>query len=516
MTICEQGVKRVGSQVPRLSHLPRRAVASAGDDAIEFAESIGWSVEAGRGFYVLDEWQKYCIRGILSEDSNARLCAFLVLLIVPRQNGKGAVLEVVELYALFVLELPLILHSAHLGETSADHMDRMWAAISSDPELRAQCKQVLAKGYEAIEFRPVDPASGEPRRRESGAAVMCEIRFRTRSKKGGRGGSPQMVVFDEALFLTGQQVSAMLPSLSAQTMNEDPPILIYASSAPIGESERLHEVRAAILRGDSPDAFMAEWSVPLPDGAHGDRAAALRQLADDPESVYVANPGVGIRIDPEWCRTIERSGMSLEDWCIERLGVVFTADGDTGVLPSNRWNVCRDIESFVESGRIALAVGPNGSWSAIDLVGERPDGALHVEVVRHEIGTEWVVDAARKGTAKYGPLVVDPKTDSARLIERLVAARVPLQEMSTADVVRASVAFQDDVLNCRIRHLDQPELNAAVAGADIRPVGESWVFSAKASTVDVTTLLAAVLAAGAVRGGPKKSKTMHTRGARSR
>ena len=197
--------------MPRLSHLPRRAVASAGDDAIEFAESIGWSVEAGRGFYVLDEWQKYCIRGILSEDENARLCAFLVLLIVPRQNGKGAVLEVVELYALFVLELPLILHSAHLGETSADHMDRMWAAISSDPELRAQCKQVLAKGYEAIEFRPVDPASGEPRRRESGAAVMCEIRFRTRSKKGGRGGSPQMVVFDEALFLTGQQVSAMLP-----------------------------------------------------------------------------------------------------------------------------------------------------------------------------------------------------------------------------------------------------------------------------------------------------------------
>ena len=59
--------------MPRLSHLPRRAVASAGDDAIEFAESIGWSVEAGRGFYVLDEWQKHCIRGILSEDENARL-----------------------------------------------------------------------------------------------------------------------------------------------------------------------------------------------------------------------------------------------------------------------------------------------------------------------------------------------------------------------------------------------------------------------------------------------------------
>ena len=477
--------------------MPRRAVASAGDDAIEFAEAIGWDESTGRGFYVLDDWQKWCIRGILSEDENARLCAAISLLIVPRQNGKGAILEVVELYAMFVLELPLVLHSAHLGETSADHMERMWAAISSDDQLRSQCKQVLAKGYEAIEFRPVDMDTGNPRRRHNGAEIMCEIRFRTRSKKGGRGGSPQMVVFDEALFLTDQQVSAMLPSLAAQTMGDDAPILIYASSAPIPESDRLHQLRADVLRGDSPDAFMAEWSVELPDGV--DRAVALRQMAGDLECVLQANPGAGIRIDPEWTMTTERSGMSLEAWAIERLGVVFASDGDSGVLPANRWTVCRDTESKVDKGRIALAVGPNMAWSAITLVGERPDGALHVEVVRHDIGTDWVIQAAKAGSATYGALVVDPRSASSGLIERLAAAGVPLHEATTAEVVKWSTAFQDDVMNCRIRHLDQPELNAAVRGADIRAVGESWVFSAKASTIDITTLLSAVLAAGAAR-----------------
>ncbi len=457
---------------------PRRAVASAGDDAIEFAESIG---------YELDEWQQFCIRGILSEDEHARLCAETSLLIVPRQNGKGAVLEVVELYALFVMGLPTILHSAHLGETSADHMARLWAAIGADADLGRRVKPVLAKGYEAIE-------------RTDG--VMSEIRFRTRSKKGGRGGSPQMVVFDEALFLTDAQVSAMLPSLSAQTMGPDAPLLIYASSAPIGESEVLHNLRNSVLLGEAPDAWMAEWSVEPP---AGDRMAGLRALTGDLDAWMQANPGGGVRISPTWSMGTERAGMSLEAWCIERLGVVFATDGESGVLPSAKWEACTDLSSHAVDGRIGMAVGPNGSWAALGFAGVREDGLLHVEIVRHEMGvrhamgTDWLLEAAQAGTARYGPLIVDPRSPSAGAIEHLRAHGVPLEELSTGDVVKASTGFQDDVANVRLRHLGQGELTAAVIGADIRPVGESWVFSAKASSVDVTPLLAVVLAASGAR-----------------
>lgn len=473
--------RRVGAQLPRLHQEPAGAVGSAGDDAIEWAESIGWDDDLGHGFYVLDEWQKFCIRGILSEDETARLCAEIALLIVARQNGKGTILEVVELYALFVLDLTLILHTAHLSETSADHMARLWAAIQSDDELASQCRQSLSKGSEAIV-------------RHNGG----EIRFRTRSKKGGRGGSPQLVVFDEALFLTAQQVSAIVPSLSAQTMRDDKPMMIYASSAPIGESEQLHTVRGSILRGEMPAAFMAEWSVELPD-TEGDLAAAIRAVIADPDAIYQANPGAGIRIDPAWCLTTERGNMNDEDWCVERLGVVFTADGDSGVIPANSWTVCRDITSTVEAGRIALSVGPGGSWAAIGLAGERADGSLHIEVVRHAVGTEWLVDAARAGTATYGPLLVDPKTPTMGVLADLAAAGIEVEEMATADVTKACAEFQLDVKNCKVRHLDQPELNAAVAGAGVRTINESWVFSAKASTVDVCPLLAVTLAAHGAR-----------------
>ena len=66
-------------------------------------------------------------------------------------------------------------------------------------------------------------------------------------------------------------------------------------------------------------------------------------------------------------------------------------------------------------------------------------------------------------------------------------------------MTRACAELQRDVKNCRVRHLDQPELNAAVAGVGIRPIGEGWVFSAKASSVDVCPLLAVTLAAHGAR-----------------
>lgn len=473
--------RRVGAQVPRLHQQPAGAAGSAGDDAIEWAESIG------DGFYQLDEWQRFVIRGMLSEDAGARLCALVSLLIVPRQNGKGTVLEVVELYALWVLELPLILHTAHLTETSADHMNRLWAAIQSDDELASQCHMVRAKGSEAIVRRCPD-------------GRLCEIRFRTRSKKGGRGGSPQMIVFDEALYLTSEQMSALMPSLSAQTMADDAPLIIFASSAPLGESEVLHSNRAAILRGDMPSAFFAEWSVELPEmDTEADLATRVRALVADREVLWDANPGAGIRIDPEWCWTIERGSMTPETWAQERLGVVFSADGDSGVIPANSWTVCRDTTSEIDQGRIALAVGPGGGWAAIGLAGERPDGSLHLEVVRHAMGTDWVVAAAEAGVAQYGPIMVDAYGPTMAVLADLEKVGVEVEQLDTGQVKRACAELQLDVKNCRVRHLGQPELDAAVAGVGIRPVGEGWVFSAKASAVDVSPLLAVTLAAHGAR-----------------
>lgn len=472
---------RLGAQLPRLSQQPARAVASAGDDAIAWAESIGWDEDTQRGFYELDEWQKFCIRGILSEDRQANLCALICLLLVPRQNGKNVVLEVVELYALFVLDLRYILHSAHLTETSADHMARLWEAIQSDDDLASRSKQTVAHGFEKIERTD----------------ARCRIRFRTRSKKVGRGGSPEMAVFDEALYLTDMHLSALLPSLSAQTMRDDPPILVYASSAPVAESEVLHRVRRSILAGDMPDAFMAEWSVPVP--PPGDERHAEMQQAVTADNVLAANPGANKRISVDYVLDTERPQMGLEEWCIERLGMVFEADSDEGVLPTDKLKACERDTIDAQEGRASLAVGPNGRWSSFGFA-SAADGIMSVEVTRHEMGTAWVVEHARAVTARRGPLVVDPKGTSSGMVAKLKAAGIPVEEITTTDLPKACSAFQDDVLNVQLRF---PRLNvelvAAARCADVRTVGQGWAFAAKGSVVDITPLEAVVLAAWAAR-----------------
>ena len=54
--------------------------------------------------------------------------------------------------------------------------------------------------------------------------------------------------------------------------------------------------------------------------------------------------------------------------------------------------------------------------------------------------------------------------------------------------------FYDGVEAGTLNHLNVPALNAAVAGAVKRPLGERWAWSRKDSSVDITPLVASTLA----------------------
>jgi hypothetical protein len=73
----------VGAQAPRIHHVPPY-VSSAGQQAIEIAEIAG---------LYLDPWEKLVIGDALGETADGRWAAYRVGLEVPRQNGKGSVLE---------------------------------------------------------------------------------------------------------------------------------------------------------------------------------------------------------------------------------------------------------------------------------------------------------------------------------------------------------------------------------------------------------------------------------------
>lgn len=486
----EQQVERVGNQRPRLSALPKATApaldpdpdrylfeyfesqfASAGPDAIEFAEGLG---------YKLDDWQKWVVCGMLSEDRHVRLCSTVICLIVSRQNGKNVILEVVELYAFYILEWNLILHTAHLQSTSANHMACLQAVVEANPMLDDITVFSTANGKERMT------------RIDTGAVMY----FITRGKKAGRGPSPKMVVFDEALYVTDDQIKALIPSMSAQSMNDDMPLMVYTSSAPLEDSVVLHRIRNKFIAG-ALDGFFAEWSVVSTEEEPID--------INDRDLWFEANPGMGIRIDPDWVETNELSILSRIDFMGERLGVAIGGgdDSSSGVFGAEHWKACEDPGSEIEDGApsyLALSVGPGMVWSSFSESGQREDGDLHMEVVRREPGTAWVVDAAVKLTKRLGcDLTVDPKSPTGGLIDKLVKAGVPIYEISLEETMLSCSGLQIDVLNHRIHHINQAPLNAAVVGAAVRPVGESWVWSQKSSDVDITALTSCTLAAGRAR-----------------
>lgn len=457
------GERRVGAQRPRLSHLPPGQVSSAGQDAVDFAAACG---------LVLDDWQAWCLDKILGEDAVGRALATTVLLLVPRQCGKNAVLEALELYAFYVLDEPRILHSAHLAKTAADHMQRMVSLVRGNPELEAITHFYFANGKEALQ------------RKDTGA----RLEFITRGRKTARGGSPSRIVFDEALFLTDEQVQSILPAMSAQSLRDDPPQLIYTSSAPLPESAVLHRLRRAGMAGSAPSMFYAEWSC--------EAGTDIR----DRDAWYQANPGLGIRIAEDWVADTELAQMSPEAFAIERLGIVIADDGIATNLPG--WDACRVSRSPLDSAptAVAVAVGPGGQWAALVVAGATADGVPYIEVIRRDPGTAWVVDEAVKAHAALSaPVVVDPKSPTTAVLDELRRAGVALTEVSTADYVGGCAAIQADVANQRVRHFGDAPLDAAVVGADIRTVGESWAWSQRASTVDITPLVAATLALWAWR-----------------
>jgi phage terminase large subunit-like protein len=164
------------------------AHSSFGAEAVELAASAG---------LVLDPWQVYALERILAEDEHGRPASFEAALIVPRQNGKGSVLEALSLAWLFLTDAPLILHSAHEFKTAAEGFRRLRTLIGGAPHLASMVGRITtAAGNEAIEL-----TTGQ------------RLRYVARSKGSGRGFSADKIILDEAYALSDDEMAALLPTL---------------------------------------------------------------------------------------------------------------------------------------------------------------------------------------------------------------------------------------------------------------------------------------------------------------
>jgi len=458
--------ERLGVQRPRVCEVPR-AASSAAAEAIDLARIAGLD---------LDPWQQFVLEGALGERPDGKWAAFEVGLVVSRQNGKGAILEARELAGLFLLGERLIIHSAHQFDTSLEAFRRLLGLIEDNTEFSKRVRKVSrSHGEEGIELK-----SGQ------------RIRFRTRTKGGGRGFSGDCLILDEAMDLPETAHGALLPTLSARPN----PQVWYTGSAVDQEvhdhGRVLARVRERGLSGDEPGLAYFEWSAD----------ADLRDMdgvATDPDAWAQANPGLGIRISLGHIELEQRS-MDPRTFAVERLGIGDWPSLDVlegQAIDRQMWASRADAGSSM-TGPVVFSfdVRPDRSSSSICAAGERPDGLWHVEVVEHRPGTGWVPERLEQLVERHQTLalVCDQASPAASLLPRLKDAEVPVVTLNAKEYAQACGAFFDAVEQGEVRHLDQPALRTATSGAVRRPLGDAWAWSRKGSNVDISPLVAATLA----------------------
>jgi phage terminase large subunit-like protein len=440
-------------------------VSSAGGEAVELAERAGLR---------LDPWQAWVLEQALGERADGKWSAFEVALVVPRQNGKGSILEALELANLFLHGTPII-HTAQLMQTSRNHFDRVNKLIQEAPFLRRRVKKIRTANEEhSIELH--------------GGAFL---RFMARSAKAGRGLSDgELIVFDEAMFLAAGPMAALIPTMSTKQN----PQLWYTSSAGLAESEVLRAIRARGEAG-SPGLCYLEWSIEQPEPG--------RPVDLDDETLRVqANPSYNIRISAEYIEN-ERHAMSAvpDEWIRERLGV-FDDPGTAGrVIGKATWDALADAGSSIDGPVVfAVDVNPERTVAAIGAAGFRADGLPHVEVIEQRAGVDWVLARAAELDEKHQPdeWIVAANGPAGSLAARLEAAGVPVVRASDADLARATGAFYDAVMTedgPRLRHLGDPVLGDAVAAARKRELGDgAWSWGRKNSEANIAPLVAVTLA----------------------
>ena len=174
--------------------------------------------------------------------------------------------------------------------------------------------------------------------------------------------------------------------------------------------------------------------------------------------------------------------------------ITLTIGGDR-LIPPELWRRVSHRAVEVGEGRgFGLAVTEDRSMAAIAVA----DADGNVELVEHRPGTKWVVDRCDELTDRWGGTVaVDASGPAGSLAAKLKA---PL-EVKGNGYVRACQAFYDGIVEATIGVRSDPALDAAAGGVVRKNVGDSFVWSRKSSTADVSPLEAATLAIDSARNG---------------
>lgn len=479
---------------------------SLGFSAVDFAEQV-------IGLRVLP-WQRWLLIHAMELRADGRFRFRTVLVLVARQNGKTTLVEVKNLWKMFVLQVPLVIGTAQNLDISEESWDKAVEIAEGIPDLKAEIAHVdKTNGKKALKL-----TSGS------------RWKIAAASRKGGRGLSGDDVNLDElrehqtwdswgavtkttmarpnaqiwAYSNAGDDKSVVLNDLQGKGRMAAEKMVELLARMVVAEAEEI--ARAAA--GDGIDVSLGhfEWSAPddvvctcVLDSGH-----APECRLQDRTAWAAANPSLGYTVTEQALA----SALATDPEAVFRTEClcqhVVTMNPEWQVIGQAFWIAGKAPGSRID-GRPAIGVyvPPDRSYSAIAAAGAIAGGGRLIELT----GNDEVGDDYRPGTAwivgrllqinEHNPsvMVIDDKA----VADAAEAAGLVVHRANVSDVVTGCQLVYDGVAGANaagrdVKHLDQKAMTDAVKGAAKRKVGNSWAWERHDLTSDIAPIAAASLA----------------------
>lgn len=398
----------------------------------------------------LDPPQRLAVEVMMAESADGRWAARTTGREMPRQNGKGDEIEVVEFWGL-TQRGEAILHTAHELNTVSSAHQRMVAVLSHRDFKGKRTPKILnGLGQQSITL---------------GDAV---IQYRTRTAGGGRGlDDISRLVVDEAQHARPEQLASATPTMLA---NPNPQMNFAGTGGIAGVSEWWWSLRIRAMGGDPGDfgyvghtaervgidadgkvarspidpANRSLWPAPNPALVHGrTEMAFLEEQFRILGPALFAREHLGVWDDPPLAES--SGGFNMQVW----QGLA-DPDASRGV----------DVVFGVDVGEDRLA--------HIAAAWRRPDGHMQVMLADTSLSPLAAPDRLGDLVSRWGGLVVlgGPATSLDGQVH-------PSVVMSGSEFADACGQFDDLVRGRQVHHGNQEPLTAAVRAARWRSVGSA-------------------------------------------
>jgi phage terminase large subunit-like protein len=431
-------------------------------------------------------WQSQVanVAGELVEGERGLVPAYReVRVTVPRQSGKTTLI--------LVVEVDRSNNWGPLQHTLYAAQDR----VRSREKWEEQCEllnRTVLKGA----FRMRRHAGFE---RSVWRATGSTIAITASGESSGHGQTLDLGVIDEAWAQRDERlVQAFRPAAVTRPAAQIWIVSTMGTEESTFLHDRVDDGRARVEADQREGVCYFEWSAGDDDDP------------DDPATWWGCMPALGHTVSEDVIRA-DHDALPADEFARAYLNK--RTPGGRPVIDAGMWQRARRTGSQLAGMPcFAVDVTPSRDNAAIGVAGWGQGRRVHLEVVDHRPGTDWLVSRLAELVSRWQPwpVVIDPASPAGSLLVDLASLGVPTVTIGAREYAQACGQFYDAVAAepPTVAHLDQPVLNSAVASARKRVLADAWAW-ARRSGADVSPLVAVTLARwGLVKAGDGKVQVL--------